>query len=188
MIGVDQKVLLNLGSGRTHLTELGCLETLPVGDWQEVRVDLDEDAEPDVVADLRSLPFEDDYADAAISLGVLEHFEEPALPSVFGEIARVLKPGGVVKLVVPDMQAICAVIAEGRLTDVLFESSAGPVRALDIVYGYSPMLAEHPLWGHRTGFTAATLADWLGSVGFEGGINTDPDKLPYMLIAEAHKQ
>jgi SAM-dependent methyltransferase len=53
----------------------------------------------DAVADLGSLPFADGSFDAAINIVTLEHVREPA--RVIAEIARVLKPGGSLLLVVP---------------------------------------------------------------------------------------
>ncbi len=53
----------------------------------------------DAVADLASLPFPPACFDAAINIVTLEHVREPR--SVLAEIARVLKPGGRLLLVVP---------------------------------------------------------------------------------------
>jgi SAM-dependent methyltransferase len=51
------------------------------------------------VADLTALPFHDGSFDACISIVTLEHVKEPA--RALGEIARSLKPGARVLLVVP---------------------------------------------------------------------------------------
>jgi SAM-dependent methyltransferase len=51
------------------------------------------------VADLTALPFQDESFDACFSIVTLEHVKEPA--SALGEIARSLKPGARVLLVVP---------------------------------------------------------------------------------------
>lgn len=53
----------------------------------------------DVVADLTRLPFAADSFDAGLSVVTLEHVRDPRL--VLGEMARVLRPGGRVLLVVP---------------------------------------------------------------------------------------
>lgn len=53
----------------------------------------------DAVADLACLPFAADSFDACINIVTLEHVREPAV--VIGELARVLKPGGRILLVVP---------------------------------------------------------------------------------------
>lgn len=53
-----------------------------------------------VAADVRQMPFPDNFADACISLGVVEHF--PAGPQqVLNEMQRILRPGGLLFLTVP---------------------------------------------------------------------------------------
>ena len=49
--------------------------------------------EPDVVADVRKLPFPDDYADEARAIHVIEHFYPWEAPSLVREWVRVIKPG-----------------------------------------------------------------------------------------------
>ena len=66
---------------------------LAVGDqqWDYSRLD--------ALADLQALPFPDRTFDAALNIVTLEHVREPK--RVVSEIARVLKPGGRLLLVVP---------------------------------------------------------------------------------------
>jgi SAM-dependent methyltransferase len=47
-----------------------------------------------LVADARSMPFEDDSFDVVYSFGVLQHFPEEEVLRSLDEIRRVLKPGG----------------------------------------------------------------------------------------------
>lgn len=56
-------------------------------------------ARPHVFADARHLPFPGGRFDGIVCLEVLEHVPDPAM--VVGEIARVLKPGGVAWLSMP---------------------------------------------------------------------------------------
>ncbi len=54
--------------------------------------------------DLRTaLPFADDSIDWVYSSHVLEHLRRQHASNLVGEVRRVLKPGGVVRLVVPDL-------------------------------------------------------------------------------------
>ena len=53
----------------------------------------------DAVADLTAIPFPDGTFDACVNIVTLEHVKEPA--AVLAELARVLKPGGRLLLIVP---------------------------------------------------------------------------------------
>ena len=55
----------------------------------------------DVWGDAAALPFEDGSFDTVVSFHVLEHTEDPG--KVLSEMARVLRPGGIVLLAVPFM-------------------------------------------------------------------------------------
>ena len=55
----------------------------------------------------RPLPFADGTFDAVYSSHVLEHLERDHAPRVLAEMRRVLKPGGIVRVVVPDLERIC---------------------------------------------------------------------------------
>lgn len=185
VVASRKRIVLNLGAGHAPFP---LPDIYPSDGWREIRVDADPSAMADVQADLERLPFEDGSADAIVCMGVLEHFPEPSIPKVLGEMHRVLCEAGELKLLVPDLMAICRVVATGNLTNTLVESPSGPVRALDMLYGFSPMLAEHPLWSHRTGFTWGTLATVLSQCGFAGRVFTEADKAPFMLLADVFKK
>lgn len=55
----------------------------------------------------RGIPLPDASADAAYHSHVLEHFDPPVADAFLGEIRRVLRPGGVLRVVVPDLEALC---------------------------------------------------------------------------------
>lgn len=62
-----------------------------------------------VQADLAHLPFKDETVDLVISMSVVEHLENPA--GVFRELARVLKPKGIVVLQTPNKYDYVSLIA-----------------------------------------------------------------------------
>lgn len=88
--------LTNLVSGK-HVVDIGCgygrnrpiVENLG-GTW--VGVEPFEGGAHTVVADAEDLPFKDGEFDVAIMDAVLEHI--PDVGKAFGEVARILKPGG----------------------------------------------------------------------------------------------
>lgn len=161
------ETVLNAGSGAGHVPA----DEFPSGWWREIRLDADPDSKPDIVADIRSIPLDDQTVDAVYTSHTLEHLAEHEVPPALAELRRVLRPGGRLVVRVPDLKLVCRQVAQGRLTDVLYESPAGPVRPLDVVYGYQRLVAAgHPLYQHRTGFTGQTLSDVLGAAGFDGRV------------------
>lgn len=82
---------------------LGCGE-YPADGW--TNVDSYPGVNPDVVADLVSLPFDDGSADAVYCGHCLEHNGPGELPAILAEIRRVLKPGGELCVVAPDLDRI----------------------------------------------------------------------------------
>jgi len=59
-------------------------------------------------------------------------------------------------------------IAKGQLEETLYVSPAGPISALDMVYGHRPSIQQgNEYMAHHTGFTARSLAQKLSRAGFE---------------------
>jgi hypothetical protein len=48
------------------------------------------------------------------------------------EFLRVPKPEGFAVITCPDLQSVCALVAEDKLTDAAYDSPAGPIAPLDI--------------------------------------------------------
>jgi len=62
--------------------------------------------QPDVVCDIRELPFDGDFADEVLAVHVLEHFYIWEAEAVVTEWMRVLKPGGKLVIEVPCLDKI----------------------------------------------------------------------------------
>ncbi len=154
--------------------------------WREIRVDLDPDVCPDVVAsitDMRGIA--DQSVDAVWSSHNLEHLCAHEVPLALAEFLRVLKPGGVALITLPDLQQAAEFVVADRLEEIAYESAAGPVTALDCIYGLGPAIAAgKPLMAHRTGFTERTLRRHLVRAGFADVRITFS---PFALWAEAVK-
>jgi predicted SAM-dependent methyltransferase len=86
--------MLNFGCGGTFHPEWINLDTLP--------------ASPEVIAyDLgRRFPFPDESFDVVYGSHVLEHFDPEIAKSLLVDCWRILKPGGIVRVVVPDLESI----------------------------------------------------------------------------------
>ena len=168
----------SIGEGGLHASYIG-------PEWAELRLDIDPDVEPDVVASITDMsPVPDASVDAVCSRHNIEHVFAHEVTQAIAEFFRVLRPGGEVMLATPDLQGVAKAIASGRLEDPLYQSQAGAITPLDVVYGYGPQIAEgREYMAHRTGFTRGTLTRRLGSAGFVG-IDV-ARKAPYELVARA---
>lgn len=157
---MDGVIQLDLGAGHKH--EAG---------W--VRVDFNVDRKqctvgggvraigdalaPDVAADLRVLPFPDNYADAARAIHVIEHFQVWEVPAVLAEWVRVLKPGGELALECPCLDKVL------KLFDV---PGIPPYMTYWGLYGDPRM--QDPLMMHHWCYTQRQLAGLMTEAGLEG--------------------
>ena len=106
--------------------------------------------------------------DAVWSSHNLEHlFAHDVLPAL-REFYRVLKPEGYALIAVPDVQAVAEAVAQDNLEGVLYESPAGPISAIDILWGHRASIAKgNEFMAHKTGFTARSLKAKLREAGFQ---------------------
>jgi predicted SAM-dependent methyltransferase len=91
---MNKMKLLNLGCGsRFHK------------DW--LNIDFKSNHEDVKEFDLRKgIPLESNSVSVVYSSHVLEHFQKEAAPSFLKEVHRVLEPGGIIRIVVPDLEQI----------------------------------------------------------------------------------
>lgn len=165
---MPQKTILHVGPG--HRRNGASLPTaLQAGEWREVRLDIDPVNEPDIVGSMLDMAaVADASVDAIYSAHNIEHVFAHEVPMVLGEFLRVLKPQGFVVVTCPDLQSVCELVADDKLTDTAYLSPAGPIMALDILYGHGAALAAgHLFMAHKCGFTLKTLATALTSAGFK---------------------
>lgn len=82
-------VVIDLGGGKSPSYE----RFWDIKPEKFIRVDINEKAEPDVIADLnKQLPFSDNFADAVFLFSVIYILDNPV--KTLTEIHRILKPGG----------------------------------------------------------------------------------------------
>ena len=87
-------------------------------EWEEIRLDIDPDCKPDIVNSITDMcDVADCSVDVVYSCHNLEHLEYNQVYEALEEFHRVLKPGGMVIVIVPDMTAVCAAVANGDLDD-----------------------------------------------------------------------
>ena len=166
---VEELVVLHVGCGPAGGTGLHPAFSGP--NWREVRLDIDPAVAPDIVGSLTDLSMiADAEVDAVWSSHNLEHLEAHDVPRALREFHRVLRPGGLLLVTLPDLEAVAKIVAQGNLEDPIYTSPSGPVAPLDILFGFRPVLERGNVhYAHRTGFTPTTLARHLANAGFADG-------------------
>lgn len=126
----------------------------------------------------KPLPYEDGSIDEVYASHVLEHIDPRLIPAVVKDWARVLKPGGIMRIAVPDIAAI------GR------DRNIENAWLMDLyIYGGNTDDHDH----HRWGFDALTLSKVMHNAGigyidtFEP-FNDDCSKIKYSLNLQGRKR
>jgi SAM-dependent methyltransferase len=157
-------VVVNAGCGPLGGARLPAL----FDTWQQLRVDLDPEVQPDVVAsvtDLSAIPSAS--ADAVWSAHCIEHLYAHELSRALGEFYRILADDGFACIVVPDLHAIASYIAADKLHAPIYTSAAGPISAHDMVYGFGVAIAQGRVgMAHRCGFTPSLMVSRLQELPF----------------------
>ncbi len=157
--------------------------------WREIRLDIDPDVEPNVVASITDMQVIPDAAvNAVYSSHNVEHLYPHEVPLALREMHRVLKPNGFAFIKLPDLQEVARFIADGKPEETLYISPMGAIAPLDILYGHRPSLAiGNTFMAHHTGFTGPTLACALIAAGF-AAVMVQRDLATFSLTAVAFRQ
>ena len=146
MVDLPNEMTLSIGCGPGHeATEIG--------------IDIRFDLRPDVVGDMRGLPFRDECFDSVIASHVLEHVPIWDTELSLREMHRVLKPSGTLQVQVPDMGWIAERITKNRLTPQLIPMIYG---APGMICGASGRIG----WNHLMAFDAPLLVGYIRLAGF----------------------
>ncbi len=160
------KTFLHVGCGPKHKDQTTRGFNSP--DLQELRLDIDQSVAPDIVGTMTDMStVADASVDALFSSHNIEHLYRHEVPVALAEFKRVLRPDGFVVITCPDLQSVCALVAQDKLLDPAYTSPAGPITPLDILYGHRPPMARGNLYmAHRCGFTQKVLSGTLQASGF----------------------
>jgi len=116
--------------------------------------------EIDILGDGTQLPFKDNVFEEVVAVHVLEHVTRDKAPVMLSEIYRVLKPGGVAYIEVPDFMKVIA-----HLTYAFMEGNEAAIHIWTTsVYGKN----EKPGMAHYNGFYAMKLFLLFRNAGFRG--------------------
>jgi len=160
------KTLLHVGCGtkRKDRTTPG----FNSDDWSELRLDIDPNVQPDITGTITDMSaVADASVDALFSSHNIEHMYPHEVPKAFNEFKRVLKPDGFAVITCPDLQSIAALVAEDKLTESAYQSPAGPITPLDMIFGHGVSVARgNAFMAHHCGFTQKVLMGTLHRAGF----------------------
>lgn len=118
----------------------------------------------DIAADLRRLPFAPESVDEILAVEVIEHFGIADRGAVLDHWFTILKPGGSLRLTVPDAEACAQSIDYGIATEGCSKAEAAEARfALRHLLGSR----KDSYSFHLSGFTRDGLKRLLGDHGFE---------------------
>ncbi len=140
-------------------------------DFQHILLDIDPKGNPDIVCDARKLnSLDGGQFDAVYCSHNLEHYYRHDVGKVLSGFLHMLKDGGFAHIRVPDIHQVMKTTIEKGLDidDVLYQSPAGPIMVLDVLYGYSVEIERsgQDFYAHKTGFTKKSLLNALLQVGF----------------------
>ena len=141
-------------------------------DFQHILLDIDPKGLPDIVCDARKLEtLEACQFDAIYCSHNLEHYYHHEVKKVLAGFLHVLKDNGFVQIRVPDISELMRITVEKNLDidDILYRSSAGPIKVRDVLYGYSDEIEKSGLeyFAHKTGFTRKSLSKAINDAGFK---------------------
>ena len=148
--------------GKGSLLHVGCGgDPIPsfLGLYDETRLDIDEQHSPDIVASMMDLGEIGEF-DVVLCSHALEHLHKEDVDTALNEFYRVIKKGGAVIIFVPNLEGIKAT------NEVVYESTAGPITGLDMIYGLTKMTKDNQYMRHLTGFVSDTLSDSIAKAGF----------------------
>lgn len=169
---------LHIGCGAMQEGETDMLPSWAKG-CKETRLDINPEAKPDIVASMLDMgdigPF-----DMVYSCHALEHLYAHQVVLALEEYLRVLKPGGVAVVFVPDLEGISAT------DDPVYRSVTGDlISGLDMIYGKSAFVAHSPHMGHHCGFTSKSLAEVFRAAGF---IEVDTKRIANSVLCTGRKE
>ena len=157
-------------------------------DWKEVRLDIDESVNPDIISSVLDLSVIDSESfDAIFSSHNIEHVYAHEVPIMLGEFLRVLNDGGYFVVNCPNLIPVARLIVEDKLTEPAYISPAGPIAPLDILHGHGASIERgNEFLAHKTGFTPKSLNAALLGAGFRNVGMIEP-KLDIWAVATKKK-
>jgi hypothetical protein len=166
-MAAGSRKLLNVGGGNRTIA-------LPpfFDGWTHHLLDIDARVKPDVLGDARQMErlVPAGTYDAIYCSHNIEHYYPHDVPKVLRGFLHALKIDGFAEIRCPDIGAVLRAIVEKDMDidDVLYVSASGPIKAHDVIYGYSVEIERSGLdfFAHKRGFTEKSLRNAVVDAGF----------------------
>ena len=161
------KTFLNVGCGPVNRPKIKGFDN---DDWKEIRLDIDENVNPDIVGTSTDMKLvKTGSMDAVHSAYNIDHIYPHEVPVALKEFHRVLNDDGIVFIRCPDIQTVCEAVVKDKLLETLYDSPAGPISPIDIMFGNRQEIAGGlEYMTKKCGFTYSVL----DRVFFEAGFKT----------------
>jgi predicted SAM-dependent methyltransferase len=159
--------VLNAGSGPRSSRRLHSV--FDPASWHEIRIDLDPRVEPDIVGSMTDMRtyFDPQSFDAIWSSHSLEHLHSHEIRHALAEFRRILRDDGFALISCPDLETVMTLFLNHGPDHVVYQSAAGPITPLDMMFGHTPSIASGNLhMAHHSGLTAERLGGLLLQAGF----------------------
>ena len=92
---------------------------------------------------------------------ICEHYYSHDVVKVLSGLKHVSKPEGFAEIRVPDIGKLMRIVVSKKLDieDFLYQSSSGPIKVKDVLYGHSGQIEQsgEEFFAHKTGFTLDSL-------------------------------
>ena len=106
------KTLLHVGCASLNISHI---KGFIIDDWTEIRFDIDESRNPDIVGTLTDMSLvQTGSVDAIYSAYNIDHIYPHEVPTALSEFFRVLKDDGIAIIKCPDIQSVCEAVAKGN--------------------------------------------------------------------------
>ena len=159
------KTFLNVGCGPLVEAKIKGFDD----DWKEIRFDIDENVNPDILGTLTDMNLiKTGSVDAVHSAYNIDHIYPHEVPVALKEFYRVLNDDGIVVIRCPDIQTVCEAIVNDKLLEPIYDSPVGPISPIDIIYGNRQEIAGGLNYmTKKCGFTYSVLDAAFFEAGFK---------------------
>lgn len=153
----EPRTVLVAGSGPNKMDEW------PAHGFTATYLDIEPRTNPDILANITDMGEIGSY-DLVFCCHALEHLYPHQVNPALCEFKRVLNPGGMAIVMVPDLEDV------KPTNEVLDYPEAGPITGLHLFYGDHTLIPEFPYMAHHCGFVAETMKYAMKCAGFDAVI------------------